>query len=520
MALYIEIGICLGTALIGFFVAWIIRTRKGKFSIKVAEQQAKKIILDAEKDAASSKKEKLLEVKDEWYQLKQKFEQETKDKRRDLEKQEKLLANREMAIDRKADLISKTEQELRQRDNEIREKSEVVAKKEIEVDNLLKQETLQLERVARLTSAEAKKLLMDNLIDKAKQNAAQMIKEIRENAKLSANREAREIIVSAIERCASDHSVENSVSVVQLPGDDMKGRIIGREGRNIRAFETATGVEVIVDDTPEAVVLSAFDPIRREVAKIALQKLIADGRIHPARIEDVVEKAKKEMDELIMQAGEQACLDAAVPSLRPEIIKLLGKLKYRTSYGQNVLNHSIEVARLSGLMASMLNLDTATARRAGLLHDIGKAVDKDINGTHTEIGLEIAKKYNEGPIVLNAIASHHEDVEAISPLSVLVKAADAISGSRPGARRDTLEGYIKRLEKLEDVAESFAGVSKTYAIQAGREIRVIVEPDKIDDSKAAGLAEEIAEKIQSDLEYPGQIKVTVIREYRAVGFAK
>ena len=520
MEYYEVIIICLGAILISILTSRYLSTRIGKNKIKGAEAQAEKIIREAEKEAASTKKEKLLEVKDEWYGLKHKFEQETKDKRKDIERQEKILANREMSIDRKADLINKTEQELKQREREVQQKSKELEQKDIELKNMVEQETEQLERIAGLTSAEAKKILTDNLIEKAKQSAAMMIKEIRENAKLTANREAREIIVSSIERSASDHSVENSVSVVQLPGDDMKGRIIGREGRNIRAFETATGVEIIVDDTPEAVVLSAFDPVRREIAKMALEALVSDGRIHPARIEDVVEKAKKDMDEIIIQAGEQACLDANVPSPHPELIKLLGRMKFRTSYGQNVLAHSVEVSRLCGLMASSLGIDAGTSRRAGLLHDIGKAIDKDVDGTHTEIGVELAKRYNEGPIVVNSIASHHEDVEAISPISVLVKAADAISGSRPGARRDTLEGYIKRLEKLEKVAESFAGVSKTYAIQAGREIRVIVEPEKIDDIKAAQLAEDISAKIQSELEYPGQIKVTVIREFRAIDYAK
>lgn len=518
---YYEVAIiCLASILITFLFSWYLSSRIGKQKIKGAEVQAEKVIREAEKEAASTKKEKLLEVKDEWYNLKNKFEQETKDKRKDIERQEKILANREISIDRKADLLNKTEQELKQREREVQQNSKDIEQKNSELKDLIEQETEQLERIAGLTSAEAKKMLTDNLIDKAKQDAAMMIKEIRENAKLTANREAREIIVSSIERSASDHSVENSVSVVQLPGDDMKGRIIGREGRNIRAFETATGVEIIVDDTPEAVVLSAFDPIRREIAKMSLEVLVSDGRIHPARIEDVVEKAKKDMDEIIIQAGEQACLDANVPSPHPEMIKLLGRMKFRTSYGQNVLAHSVEVSRLCGLMASSLGIDAGTARRAGLLHDIGKAIDKDVDGTHTEIGVELAKRYNEGPVVVNSIASHHEDVEAISPIAVLVKAADAISGSRPGARRDTLEGYIKRLEKLEKVAESFAGVSKTYAIQAGREIRVIVEPEKVDDIKATQLAEDISAKIQSELEYPGQIKVTVIREYRAVDYAK
>ena len=347
-----------------------------------------------------------------------------------------------------------------------------------------------------------------------------MVKDIKDQSRLTANREAQEIIISAIQRTAADHSTETTVSVVHLPNDEMKGRIIGREGRNIRSFENATGIDVIVDDTPEAVILSGFDPYRREIAKRALEQLISDGRIHPGRIEDILEKTRKEMEEHIQQLGEQAMLDTSVHGLHPELVKLLGKLNYRTSYGQNVLQHAVEVSHLAGLMAAELRLDAVVAKRAGLLHDIGKAVDKDTEGTHFQIGAELAKKYGEGPIVENAIASHHDEVEMISPISALVQAADAISGSRPGARRETLEGYIKRLEKLEGIAESFQGVSKTYAIQAGREIRVLVQPDKISDAVSEQLAADIAERIQSEMEYPGQIKVTVIREYRAVDYAK
>jgi ribonuclease Y len=346
------------------------------------------------------------------------------------------------------------------------------------------------------------------------------MKDIKDKARINAKKEAREIIIQAIQHTAADHSVETTVSVVNLPNDEMKGRIIGREGRNIRAFETATGIEVIVDDTPEAVILSGFDPYRREVAKLALEKLIVDGRIHPARIEELVEKSKQEMNEKVVEEGEKALLDCGVHEVHPELVKLLGKLKYRTSYGQNVLQHSIEVSFLAGLMAAELRLDPVLAKRAGLLHDIGKAIDKYTEGTHTSIGIELARKYGEGEIVQNAIESHHEDVPMISPISVLVQAADAISGSRPGARRETLEGYVKRLQKLEELAESFNGVTKTYAIQAGREVRVMVEHEKIDDANADQLAGDIANKIQSEMEYPGQIKVTVIREYRAVDYAK
>jgi len=506
--------------ILSFGSGWLFSSKLGKNKLSEIQAKEKKIIEDAEREANTLKKEQMLEVKDEWHKLKQNFEKETKNRRIELEKAEKHLVNKEINMDRKADLLNKKEKELNNFENEIKNLEKNIQKKEDKLEKLIEDQLSQLEKIARVSSEEAKKMLMDSLIDKAKTEASQMIKDIREEAKLNANKEAREIVISAIQRTAADHSVESTVSVVNIPNDEMKGRIIGREGRNIRAFETATGIEVIVDDTPEAVVLSGFDPLRREVAKIAIEKLITDGRIHPGRIEEVVEKAKKELDEMIIQAAEQALLDTGISKLHPELLKLLGKLKYRTSYGQNVLQHSVEVAFLSSLMAAKLNLDAALAKRAGLLHDIGKAIDKYTEGTHTTIGEELAKKYNEHPIVINAIASHHEDVEFIHPISALVQAADAISGSRPGARRETLEGYVNRLQKLEELATSFEGVSKTYAIQAGREIRVIVENNKIDDLAAYQLAQDISSKIQSDMEYPGQIKVTVIREFRAIEYAK
>jgi ribonuclease Y len=371
-----------------------------------------------------------------------------------------------------------------------------------------------------MSAEEAIQQLKENLLDRAKQQAAESIKEIRDRASMQANREAREIIINAIQRSAADHSVETTVSVVNLPNDEIKGRIIGREGRNIRAFEQATGIEIIVDDTPEAVIISGFDPYRREVARMSLEKLISDGRIHPGRIEEVVKKSEKELEEVVAVAGEQAMMETGVLGLHPELQRMLGRLKFRTSYGQNVLQHSIEVANLSGLMAAELGLDAALSRRAGLLHDIGKAIDRNTEGTHSKIGSDLLKKYREGKVVVNACASHHEDEEYTSLISVLVQAADAISSSRPGARRETLEGYIKRLSKLEEIATSFAGVSKSFAIQAGREIRVMVEHDKVSDAEADQLASDIAAKIQEEVEYPGQIKITVIREFRAVDYAK
>ncbi len=506
---------------VGAFIGgWLASKKIGQSKIANAEKLAEKIINDAEAMANAMKKEKLLEVKDEWIKLKQNFENETKSRRNELQKLEKQLASREMNMDRKVDLLANKEKKLTQMEKSLAEKEAKVARLEAEMERIIKEQNEKLEKLSGISSDEAKRILMDNLLDKAKQEAAQLIKDIKDQAKLNANREAREIIIQAIQRTAADHSVETTVSVVNLPNDEMKGRIIGREGRNIRAFETATGIEVIVDDTPEAVILSGFDPYRREIARLALEKLINDGRIHPARIEEIVEKTKKEMEESLQEIGEQVLLETGVHNVHPELVKLLGKLKYRTSYGQNVLQHAKEVAFLAGLMAADLGLDAALAKRAGLLHDIGKAIDKTTEGTHTEIGAEITRKYKEHPIVINSIASHHEDVEPISPISVLVQAADAISGSRPGARRETLEGYVKRLQKLEQLAESFSGVVKTYAIQAGREIRVMVEHEQIDDAMADQLASDISQKIHNEMEYPGQIKVTVIREYRAVDYAK
>lgn len=514
------IPIIAATALVSLIVGWFIAKFIGQGKVANAEKAAEKIISDAKKESENIKKEKILEAKDEVFKLKQNIENETKARRTELQKLENKFSARELNLDRRHDLLTKKEKDLDDLETRMRTREEQVKMRDEELNGLIEEQNRRLEKISGISNEEAKRILMQNLVEKAKQEAAQLVKEIKDRARQQANREAKEIIIQAIQRTAADHSTETTVSVVNLPSDEMKGRIIGREGRNIRSFESATGVEVIVDDTPEAVVLSGFDPFRREIARISLERLVADGRIHPTRIEEVVEKAKQEMEEKLVEEGEKALMECGIASMHPELVKLLGKLNYRTSYGQNVLQHAVEVSYLTGLMASSLGLDGNLAKRAGLLHDIGKSIDRYTEGTHTQIGLEIAKKYGEGPIVQNAIASHHEDVEVISPISILVQAADAVSGSRPGARRETLETYIKRLDGLENLAKSFAGVGKAYAIQAGREIRVMVEHEKIDDATAEQLATDIAEKIQSEMEYPGQIKVTVIREYRAIDFAK
>jgi ribonuclease Y len=507
-------------AVLAFFMGWFISRHIGESKLAKAEELAKKIVLEAEKEAEFKKKEAILEAKDEWYKTKVNFERELANKRMEYQKVEKRLQEREVNLDRKVDILNKKDRDIQNKEKILFAREKAIKTRDEELNRLITDQNRQLERIAQMTSEEAKKILMANLENQARQEAAQLIKEIKEKAEETAEKEAKNIIISAIQRCAADHTVESTVSVVSLPNEEMKGRIIGREGRNIRSFETATGIDVIVDDTPEAVILSGFDPIRREIARMALEKLILDGRIHPARIEEIVAKAQKEMDVIIKETGEQACFDVGIHGLHPELIKILGKLQYRTSYGQNVLQHSREVAFIAGLMAAELDLDANLAKRAGLLHDIGKAVDKETEGTHSQIGYNLAKKYGEHPFVLNAILSHHEDVPMESPYSILVQSADAISGARPGARRETLEGYIKRLEKLEELADSFKGVAKAYAIQAGREVRIIVEHEQIDDNSAANLAQEIAKKIEAEMEYPGQVKVTVIRETRAVEYAK
>ncbi len=516
----ITLVIALIVGILGFSGGWLMSKHVGQSKVANAEKLAEKIISEAENEAKALKREKQLEARDEYLRLKQNLENELKQRRAELAKLENKLAAREQSLEHRQEQLTKKEEEIRQLEVGLRSRIERTTKLQSELENKIAEQNRQLEKISGLSNEEAKRILMNNLLEKAKQAVAREVKEIKDRARQAANREAKEIIVQAIQRTAADHSTETTVSVVNLPNDEMKGRIIGREGRNIRSFEQATGVEVIVDDTPEAVVLSGFDPFRREIAKLALERLVADGRIHPARIEEVVKKTTEEMEEKLVEIGEKALLETGVGDAPIEIKKLLGKLKYRTSYGQNNLQHAIEVSFLSGLMAVQLGLDGTLAKRAGLLHDIGKAIDRYTEGTHTEIGAELAKKYGEHPIVVNSIAAHHEDVEPISPIAVLVRAADAISGSRPGARRETLETYIKRLEALENIAKSFSGVGNAYAIQAGREIRVMVEHEKIDDAMAEQLSSDIAEKIQNEMEYPGQIKVTVIREYRAVDYAK
>lgn len=517
----IEIQLLTALALvISFILGWFLSRKIGQNKIDNAERQAQKIIADGKKEAENLKREKMLEAKDEWLKLKQNLDNDSKSRRNELNKLENKLNSRELNLDRRNDLMSKKDKELNDMERNLRYREEKVNRLEKDLESLIEQQNKKLESISGISNEEAKKILMQNLMDKARQEASQSVKEIKDRARQQANREAREIVIQAIQRTAADHSTETTVSVVNLPGDEMKGRIIGREGRNIRAFESVTGVEVIVDDTPEAVVLSGFDPFRREIARQALERLIMDGRIHPARIEEIVGKIATEMEEKIVEEGEKALFETNISSMHPELVKMLGKLKYRTSYGQNVLQHAIEVSYLSGLMATQLGIDGSLAKRAGLLHDIGKAIDRYTEGTHTQIGAELAKKYGEKDVVVNSIAAHHEDVQPISPIAILVQAADAISSSRPGARRETLETYIKRLDQLEGIATSFSGVGKAFAIQAGREIRVIAEHEKIDDAMSESLASDIAEKIREKMDYPGQVKVTVIREYRAVNYAK
>ncbi len=455
----------------------------------------------------------LLEAKEEIHRQRSELEREIRDRRAELQRLEKRLIQREEALDKK-------NSQLELKDDALNKKAKEIQMLQQEIEQLYKKEIQELERISQLTIDEAKNLLLKEIENDVKHDAAIMIKEIEQKAKEEAEKKAREIITSAIQRCAADHAAETTVSVVNLPNDEMKGRIIGREGRNIRTLETLTGIDLIIDDTPEAVILSGFDPIRREIARIALEKLIVDGRIHPARIEEMVEKAKKEIEITIREEGEQAVFEVGLHGVHPELVKLLGKLKYRTSYGQNVLRHSIEVAQLAGLMAAELGVDVSLAKRAGLLHDIGKAVDHEMEGSHVALSTELAKRYHESPGVIHAIEAHHNDVEPKTIEAVLVQAADAISAARPGARRETLEAYIKRLEKLEEIANSFPGVDKAYAIQAGREIRIIVKPEEVDDNMVVLIARDVVKKIESELEYPGQIKVNVIREVRAIEYAK
>jgi len=515
---YTGLGI-LGCAFF-FFLGYLIRKIRAGVKLRSAEKQAKVILEESKKEVENRRREVALEAKDQLYKMRSDFEKETKDRRSELTNLEKRLLQKEENIDRKVDLLDKKEKNISEKERDINTKDRQLITKRKELYSLIDEEKRVLQRIAGLGKEEAKKILLKKIEDDVKDESGHIIKRVEEETKLKADKEARKIIGLAIQKCAADHTVETTVSVVHLPGDEMKGRIIGREGRNIRALEIATGVDVIVDDTPEAVILSGFDVVKREVGRIALERLIEDGRIHPGRIEEVVEKVKKEMEETIREEGEKAVFDVGLRTVHPEIIKLLGRLRYRTSYGQNVLQHSKEVAYLMGSIASELKIDFTLARRIGLLHDIGKAVSHEVEGTHPKIGADLARKYNETETIVHAIEAHHQDIEAKTLLAVLVQAADAISATRPGARRETLETYIKRLEKLESIADSFKGVEKAYAIQAGREIRVIVHPNMVNDTQSVVLARDITKRIEEGLEYPGQIKVTVIRETRAIEYAK
>ncbi len=505
----------------GFFAfGWFVSIRVGKNKVESAQDRAAKIVSEAEKDAENLKKEKLLEVKDEWYRKKQQFDQEANTKRGKIQAFEKQLGDREENLERKVELFNKKERDLASLKGTLEERLKAAEEKNGSLDRIIMEENQRLERVSGLSREEAKKILLENLVNETKTEAAQMLKDLRDTARGEAKKEAQKIVIQAIQRTAADHCVETTVSVLHIQSDEMKGRIIGKEGRNIRAFEAATGVDVIVDDTPEAVILSGFDPLRREVARISLERLIADGRIHPARIEEVVEKVRHELDEELLHVGENAILESGLHGGHQDLLRHIGRMKYRSSYGQNLLSHSLEVAHLTGLMAAEFGFDAQIAKRAGLLHDIGKTVDRNVEGPHALIGFDLLKKFGEHPIVVNAVGSHHEDIPMEHPIAALVQAADAISGARPGARRESVEAYAKRLERLESMAKSFDGVSNTYAIQAGREIRVIVEHEKIDDTRADQLAHDIAKKIQAEMGYPGQIKVTVIRETRAIAYAR
>ena len=500
-------------AAVFFAVGVVYRKKMGEREIGSAENEATRIINEAIRSGESRKKEMLLEAKDEIHKSRTEYEKEMKERKAEISKQERRLQQKEDTLDKKSDAFERKEDELNKR-------LANAAQTQAQAEDLKKKQLDTLEQISGLTQDQAKEYLLKSVEDDVRHESAMKIKEIEQQTKDEAEDKAREIIATAIQRCAADHAAEVTVSVVPLPNDEMKGRIIGREGRNIRTLETITGVDLIIDDTPEAITVSSFDPVRREIARLALEKLIADGRIHPTRIEDMVEKAKKEVDRTIREEGERACYETGVHNLNPELVKILGRQKYRTSYGQNVLNHSIEVAHIAGLMAAELGVDVALAKRAGLLHDLGKSIDHEVEGSHVQLGADLVRKYKENPVVINAVEAHHGDVEPKTVIAVLVQAADAISAARPGARRENVENYIRRLQKLEELTSSYPGVEKAYAIQAGREVRIMVKPEVVSEDNMILLARDIAKKIEAELEYPGQIKVNVIRETKAVEFAK
>ncbi len=517
----IELYITIAVAFLLIVIVGVIAFRMGisyrkkiaEAEIGGAEQEAKKIVSEAAVAAENKKREVLIEAKEEAHKMRIEFDKEMKEQRAEHQRAERRLQQKEESLDKKVEQLEK-------KDEDLNVKNKQVEAKLVELDKVREQQMDELRKISGMSQEEAKAQLLNNLESEIKHEAAIMAKEIQDKAKEEADKKAREIVAGAIQRCAADHSAETTVSVVNLPNDDMKGRIIGREGRNIRALETLTGIDLIIDDTPEAVILSGFDPVRREIARLTLEKLITDGRIHPARIEETVERCRKDVEAIIKQEGEHATFETGVHGLHPEIIRLIGRLRYRTSYGQNVLKHSIEVAHLAGIMAGELGEDIAVAKRAGLLHDLGKSIDHEVEGSHAVIGADFAKKYKESDVIVHAIAAHHGDVQATSVIDCLVQAADSISAARPGARRENLETYIKRLEKLEEIANSFEGVEKSFAIQAGREVRIMVKPDVINDETTVLMARDIVKKIESEMEYPGQIKVNVIREVRSVDFAK
>ena len=510
--IFAVIGVAVGL-LIGFLLGMLYRKKVAEREIGSAELEATRLINEAIRSGESRKKEMLLEAKDEIHRSRTEHDKEVKERRAELSKQERRLEQKETTLDKKTEAFERKEEELAK-------KLQKVTETQAKADELCKAQLTKLEEISELTQEQAKAYLLQSVEEEVRHDAAMKIKEIEQQLKDEAESTAREVIATAIQRCAADHAAETTVSVVALPNDEMKGRIIGREGRNIRTLETITGVDLIIDDTPEAITVSSFDPVRREIARLALEKLIADGRIHPTRIEDMVEKARKEVDRTIREEGERACYETGVHNLNPELVKILGRQKYRTSYGQNVLNHSIEVSHIAGLMAAELGVDVALAKRAGLLHDLGKSIDHEVEGSHVQLGADLVRKYKENPVVINAVEAHHGDVEPKTVIAVLVQAADAISAARPGARRENVENYIRRLQKLEELTGTYPGVDKAFAIQAGREVRIMVKPEVVTEDNMILMARDIAKKIEAELEYPGQIKINVIRETKAVEFAK